>query len=188
MTSKKAPYLYDNTTIISNYTFLNNTPPLVSGFNVTVSGDGGCGYTFIYSVFINVTQNDNVSCKLWVHNGSAWLEKGSMTVYGGLDTCYILVNDFGCGDISNYTMYQFELYDNTNRFNTSNQSGLNITRDDVLVYYAYGDGENVTRSGSTSTLLVVGINDTDRGNVPVGSGVEGIFWITADGENYTYRA
>jgi len=173
-----------NTTTWISYTYLNNTPPEVYNFSVTPNKEGW-GRTFTYEAFVNDTQLDNVTCKLYTstNNKDTWVYQGEKTIYYGVGKCEINVSDFTCSDKGTDNYYKFEIYDGTNRFNTSDQYGPNITEDDASIEYVLGNDTTVDRFGDNTTLLIVRTKDLDRNNISV-SDVNVTFWITNDGSNY----
>jgi len=177
-------YYYDNITTYEDWIYLNNTPPLYENLTVTPS-TGGWGEVFTYSVDIEDSQYDNVTCKLLVttDGGTTWELKNSTTIYWGRGTCSLSVSDFDCSDIGTDNYFMFELDDGTNLFNTTNVTGPNIERDDVEIEYVQGNESFVNRSFDQTTLLVLRIKDTDK-QTYVGSGVNGSIWVTYDGTNY----
>jgi uncharacterized membrane protein len=184
ITVEKPPNYNDNVTILTNYTYLNNTPPDYGNFSVDPLEDGW-GAIFNYSFDIWDLQEDNVTCKLYVKTnnyGGQWILKNSTIVYEGRDKCSLTVSDLDCGDIGDDSVnaYMFELNDETNIFNTTNQSGPNITADSVDISYYYGNFSEVNRSDNepdNKTLLMVFVNDTDNGQ-PADANVT--FWVTTN--------
>jgi len=181
MTVDKSPDYNSNVTTLTDYIYLNNTPPEYDNFSVTPAEDGW-GVVYNYSVDIWDTQEDNVTCNLWVKTnnyGGSWVLKNSTIVYGGQDTCSLTVNDFNCNDIGDITtnFYMFELYEGTNSLNTTNQTGPNITVDSIDITYSFGNLSEVNRSKSDITLLIVNVTDTDR-NESITANRNVTFWVT----------
>jgi len=174
----------ENLTTWINYTYLNNTAPQFSDFNVTPDEEGW-GRTFTYDIFINDTQLDNVTCKLYTStdNKNTWVYRGEEVIYYGVGTCEVNVTNFTCSDIGTDNYYKFEIDDGTNKFNTSDQSGPNITEDDVTIEYILGNDTTVNRVGENSVLFIARVKDLDKNNEPE-SGVNVTFWITNDGNTY----
>ncbi|UCC91822.1 MAG: hypothetical protein JSV39_00945, partial [Candidatus Aenigmatarchaeota archaeon] len=184
MTVKKTPDYNDNITVLTNYLYLNNTPPDYGNFSVDPSEDGW-GAVFNYSVDVWDLQEDNVTCKLFVKKnnyGGQWILKNQTTVYGGRSKCSLTVGDFNCQDIGDDSVnrYMFELNDETNLFNTTNQSAPNITVDSATITYYYGNLSEINRSDyepNYTALLMVLVNDTDNGQ-PADANVT--FWVTTN--------
>jgi len=65
-------------------------------------------------------------------------------------------------------------------FYTVNSSRVNFTieKDDVNIYYVFGNGEQVWRNGTDSVNLILGVNDSDRNVSAVGANVT--FYITTN--------
>ncbi|MCK4335875.1 MAG: hypothetical protein KAW40_04095, partial [Candidatus Aenigmarchaeota archaeon] len=184
MTVKKTPDYNDNITVLTDYLYLNNTPPDYGNFSVDPLEDGW-GAVFNYSVDAWDLQEDNVTCKLFVKTnnyGGQWILKNQTIVYGGRSKCSLTVSDFDCLDIGDDSVnaYMFELDDETNLFNATSQSGPNITVDSVDISYYYGNLSKVNRSNDepeNTTLLMVFVNDTDNGQ-PADANVT--FWVTTN--------
>jgi hypothetical protein len=184
-------YYYSNTTTYPDWIYLNNTPPEYGNYSVD-PGEEGWGRTFNFTVDVSDFQYDNVTCTLFTSTDdkTTWINRGSTTVYWGEGTCNITVSNFQCSDIGTDNYYRFQIDDGTteNLLNTSDQSGFNITEDDVILYYAYGNNTVVNRSddyispeiSGTDVLFIVGMNDTDKGNIPV-ENANLSFWVTTDG-------
>jgi len=176
MIASKGDY-YSDTTIWKDWFYLNNTPPEYGNFSVTPEEDGW-GVTYIYKVDIYDTQQDNVTCDLFVKTNSGWEWKNSTIIYGGQGNCTLTVSNFDCDDIGTNNLYKFQLDDGTNKFNTTpDQAGPNITQEAAIIYYVHGNYSEVNRSGDQTTLLVLGIKDTDR-NQSVGFGINATFYVT----------
>ncbi|MFH1228906.1 MAG: hypothetical protein V1678_00590 [Candidatus Aenigmatarchaeota archaeon] len=138
VTSSKTDY-YTNSTLYSEWIFLNNTPPTYSNSSVDPSTYGWGGH-FNFSIGINDTQYDNVTCTLFTttDDNSTWINRGNNTLYGGHGICSINITDFNCLDIGfdNYFLWQID--DGTTVLNSSAVQGPNITQDSVVIYYVSG--------------------------------------------------
>jgi hypothetical protein len=173
---------YSNSTVYTSWVYLNNTPPDYTGLTVNPPEEGW-GVSFNYSVQINDTQQDNVTCTLLTStdNQVTWINRGSVTVYNGVGLCSINVSNYSCSDIGTDNYFKWEIQDGTNTFNTSVVQGPNITPDDVTIYYLAGNDTSVNRSDSSVgnvVLLILGVNDTDK-NIPANATVT--FYVTKDG-------
>ncbi|RLF26751.1 MAG: hypothetical protein DRN05_06595, partial [Thermoplasmata archaeon] len=113
-----ANYYYSNSTLFENWVYLNNTEPNYTSPSVTPTQEGW-GVTFNFSIQVNDTQYDNVTCTLFTStdNQVSWVNRGNTTVYGGLGVCSITVSDFTCSDIGNDNYFIWQLDDGTNKFN-----------------------------------------------------------------------
>ncbi|MEM5879066.1 MAG: DUF87 domain-containing protein [Candidatus Aenigmatarchaeota archaeon] len=181
------PNYYSNSTLFLNWVYLNNTPPIVENMSVAPSS-GGWGENFTFSMDVSDAQQDNVTCKLFVYTGKQeWEYKGDSKVNFGVGKCIVNVSDFTCQDIntSSPTKFKFQIEDGTasNTFNTSEVLAPEITRNDVLIEYVYGNESSVNRNGDNSALLILRIFDTIKGSY-VGGGVESRIFVTKDGNNY----
>ncbi|MEM7819136.1 MAG: hypothetical protein QW403_03290, partial [Candidatus Aenigmatarchaeota archaeon] len=181
-------YYYPNSSLFADWVYLNNTPPLYSNPRVSPETEGWGSY-FNFSLEVNDPQQDNVVCTLFTStdNQQTWVERGSTIVYGGIGLCSINVT-FECSDIGEDNWFKWQLDDGTNILNTSATQGPNITADDVIIYYIYGNETKVNRSDSSIgniQLLVVGVNDTDKGE-PANATVT--FYVTKDGNTFLYES
>ncbi|RLE37326.1 hypothetical protein DRJ17_06840, partial [Candidatus Woesearchaeota archaeon] len=177
-------YYFDNSTYFENWVYLNNTPPITENETVTPS-IGGWGETFTFRIDIDDAQFDNVTCRLFVYSNNNWQNRGNDTVYNGKGRCEVNVSDFTCLDINTTYPVEFkwEISDGTNIFNTSVIQAPSIERDPVSIEYIYGNESTANRSGTQTDLLILRIYDTIK-QTPVGSGVQGIIYVTKDGINY----
>ncbi|NOQ55827.1 MAG: DUF87 domain-containing protein, partial [Nanohaloarchaea archaeon] len=174
---------YSNSTIFSNWTYLNNTPPTVENFTVSPDVEGW-GRIYAYEAQISDTQFDNITCDLYVStdNGGSWILKNSTFIEtvltGGNANCTLSSSDFDCSEIGTDNMYKFQIYDGTNKFNTSSKSGPNLTTDTVSIEYLYGNDSVVNRSGNQITLFSARVLDVDKGSIPVMNDSSVTFWTT----------
>ena len=180
-------YYYSNSTTYVDRVYLNNTPPNYTSPAVSPAVEGW-GVTYNFSIQINDTQNDNVSCTLYVSTDgqSTWKRLGNYTLFGGLGQCSINISTFNCSDIGDDNYFIWQLDDDTpeNIQNITPVQGPNITTDDVTIAYMVGNESRVNRSDiffNNVTLFVVEVNDTDRG-VPANGTVT--FYITKDGSSF----
>ncbi|MCK4927127.1 MAG: hypothetical protein KAS11_01565, partial [Candidatus Aenigmarchaeota archaeon] len=162
---------YSNSTIFNNWTYLNNTPPIVENFTVSPDVDGW-GRVYTYETQISDTQQDNITCDLFVStdNGALWILKNSTfieTAPTGDANCTLSVMDFDCAEIGTDNLYKFQIYDGTNKFNTSQMSGPNLTADTVSIEYIFGNDSVVNRSGAQTTLFTARVLDLDNASMPV---------------------
>ncbi|MFH0929001.1 MAG: DUF87 domain-containing protein, partial [Candidatus Aenigmatarchaeota archaeon] len=182
--ASKADY-YSNSTVFTNWTYLNNTPSIAENASVTPNV-GGWGDNYTFTIDIEDAQYDNVTCKLFTYTNGAWTYRGSDIVYWGSGTCEVNVTNFTCSDInSTANWFTWEIDDTTpeNIANITNVSAPYLTRDNVTINYTHGDGETVNRSGSQTQLLTVRIYDNTTEKY-VGSGVPnatGRIFVTKDG-------
>jgi hypothetical protein len=189
--SSRGTNYYSNTTIFINWTYLNNTAPDYSNLNVTPS-IGGWGTTYNYSVNVSDIQGDDVTCTLFTSTdgGATWVKRDSGSTFGGIGLCSVNMSSFVCNqtyiDIGTDNYFFFEIDDGTNKFNTTSASGPNITEDNALIYYVFGNNSFVNRSNTNpignKTLLILGVNDTTKG-IPASS-VSVTFWVTYDNNSF----
>jgi hypothetical protein len=174
-------YYYNNSTLFTSWVYLNNTEANYSNPNVSPSQEGW-GVTFNYSIVVNDTQIDNVTCTLFVTTNGTWNSKGNVTVVNGVGLCSINVSDFTCSDKGDDNYFIWQLNDGTNVRNTTTIAGPNITEDDVIIYYVSGDNTKVNRSDNAYNnvdLLILGVNDTDK-NIKANNATV-TFYVTKDG-------
>jgi hypothetical protein len=109
---------------------------------------------------------------------------GNVTIQSGIGLCSKNVSNFNCSDKGDDNYFKWRVDDGTNVRNTSDILGPNITADDVIIYYVYGNDSRVNRSDNAignNTLLIVRVNDTIK-NVPANATVT--FYVTNDGNNF----
>ncbi|MBN2202775.1 MAG: DUF87 domain-containing protein [Candidatus Aenigmarchaeota archaeon] len=176
---------YSNSTTFTNWTYMNNTPSKAENASVTPEV-GGWGDNYTFTIDINDTQYDNVTCRLFTYTNGEWTYRGSDTVYWGYGTCEVNVTNFTCSDINaTANWFTWEIDDTTpeNLVNITNVSAPYLTKDNVTVTYLNGDGATVNRSGSQTTLLSVRLYDNTTEKY-VGSGIPdatGRIFVTKDG-------
>ncbi|MFC2143462.1 helicase HerA domain-containing protein [Candidatus Aenigmatarchaeota archaeon] len=176
-------YFYSNSTIFVDWVYLNNTPSNATSMSVS-PGTGGWGTNYTYQVYVNDSQQDDVTCNLYTYTGTQqWEYRASNTVSGGIGVCEVNITNFTCADISSNVWFLFEIDDGTNVYNTSNMSGPTLNRDSMIVEYLTGNNTIVNRSGSQETEFLLKLYDnTSKGYVT--SDVNGTFWVTTDGESF----
>ncbi|MCK5372962.1 MAG: hypothetical protein KAJ20_01360, partial [Candidatus Aenigmarchaeota archaeon] len=180
---------YSNSTIFTNWTYLNNTPPIVENFTLSPDMEGW-GRVYTYEAQISDAQQDNITCDLFVStdNGVIWILKNSTFIEtvptGGDANCTLSVMDFNCIEIGTDNLYKFQIYDGTNKFNTSQISGPNLTTDTVSIEYIFGNDSVVNRSGAQTTLFTARILDLDNASMPVLTDSSVTFWTTYDNPTY----
>jgi hypothetical protein len=177
---------YSNSTIFTNWTYLNNTPPINENVSVSPS-TAGWGSNFSFRIDLNDAQYDNVSCKLFTYTSGSWTYRGSNNVSMGIGTCVVNVTNFTCNDINATTnWFRWELNDSTNIFNTSNFSAPNITRDTMIISYIDGNNTTVNRNGTQTDLLTLRIFDNNSKKY-VGSttpNATGRIFVTTDDNSF----
>jgi hypothetical protein len=153
---------YSNSTIFTNWTYLNNTPPTAENVSVSPEIDGW-GSNFSFSIDINDAQFDNITCKLFTYTSGSWVYRGSDSVDSGVGSCTVNVTNFTCSDINTTSpnWFKWEINDTTNVFNTSNVSAPYITKDSVTIEYVYGNNSTAQRSGNQKDLLILKIFDNN---------------------------
>jgi hypothetical protein len=165
-------YYTANSSTWDDWFYLTNTPPSITDANVTPSA-GPWGDVYEYSVNIWDTQQDNVTCELWVSTdgGSNYYMKNSTIIWGGRDWCNLTVGDaldgteFNCSDIGTDNLFHFRIDDETNVNYTNNISGPNLTANTAMITYRFGNNSNISRDDALSNYLAeytVYVNDTDR--------------------------
>jgi hypothetical protein len=180
-------YYTANSSTWDDWFYLTNTPPSITDANVTPSA-GPWGGVYEYSVNIWDTQQDNVTCELWVSTdgGSNYYMKNSTIIWGGRDWCNLTVGDaldgteFNCSDIGTDNLFHFRIDDETNVNYTNNISGPNLTANTAMITYRFGNNSNISRDDALSNYLAeytVYVNDTDRVG-PVLEGTQITFWTT----------
>jgi hypothetical protein len=156
-------YYNSNSTVYTDWFEIVNTEPNQTVSNTTLHVDpptGGWGENFTFSVNVNDTQGDNVSCYLYVttDGGSTWQPKGDNMVTNTKNSPKCSVNTtFTSADIDTVNAtFRFTINDTTpgNNFTTANQSGPLIEENDVIVNYTFGNNSEVNRSGSNITELI----------------------------------
>ncbi|RLE15252.1 hypothetical protein DRJ04_00800, partial [Candidatus Aerophobetes bacterium] len=162
--SSKSWY-YFNSSTWEDWIYLNNTPPELTNISVTPQ-IGGWGDVFTYRVDINDTQQDNVTCELYVSTdgGNTWVKKNSTIVYGGQSPCILTVSDFTCSEIGTDNKFYFSTFDGTNVKNTSIYDGPNITVNNASIAYIYSDpivNRDDTQENNTA-LIIVYVHDLTR--------------------------
>ncbi|NIO44774.1 MAG: DUF87 domain-containing protein, partial [Candidatus Aenigmarchaeota archaeon] len=178
---------YSNSTIFTNWTYLNNTAPTAENASVSPEANGwGSNYSFKISV--DDMQYDNVTCKLFTYTAGSWTYRGNDTVEWGVGNCTVNVSDFSCSDIntSSLNWFKWEIDDATNVFNTSNVSAPSITKDNVTIYYEYGNNSTANRNMSQTDLLIVRIFDNNSQKY-VGSDIPnatGRIFVTTNGNDF----
>ncbi len=178
---------YSNSTIFTNWTYLNNTAPTAENASVSPETDGwGSNYSF--SISVDDMQYDNVTCKLFTYTAGSWSYRGNDTVYLGVGNCTVNVTDFTCSDINTTSLnwFKWEIDDATNVFNTSNVSAPSITKDNVTIYYEYGNNSTANRNMSQTDLLIVRIFDNNSQKY-VGSQIPnatGRIFVTTNGNDF----
>ncbi|VVB59112.1 Uncharacterised protein [uncultured archaeon] len=187
--SSKTDY-YGNTTTFASYVYLNVTPPVVENFSVSPAS-GGWGKIYTYNAQLYDFQQNNITCDLYVStNGGAWKLKNSTFIQtiptGGAANCTLSVSNFGCTDISTNNSYKFQIFDGTNRLNTTPVSGPNLTSDSATIAYVYGNNSAVNRSGSQTTLFTAQVLDADKGGAPVQTGSSVTFWVTKNAVSFDF--
>ncbi|MBI4176596.1 MAG: hypothetical protein HY518_05300, partial [Candidatus Aenigmarchaeota archaeon] len=169
-----------NDSVFRRWIFLNNTPPVTENFSLSPSIEGW-GVIYRYKVDLNDLQQDNVTCDLFIstNGGSTYTKRNSTNVTGGIGGCNLTISNFACGDIGSDNQFLFQLYDGTNLFNTSTQSGPTITEDNVTITYLIGNATITNRSNTQNTIFTVRVNDTDKNVTPSDANVT--FWVTTNG-------
>lgn len=188
LNASKSDY-YSNSTLFANWTYLNNTPSITENFSVSPES-GPWGRTYTYNSQIADMQQDNVTCDLYVStNGGDWTLKNStllqLSLSGGYANCTLSVSNFQCNpDMGTNNLYKFQINDGTNKFNTSEISGPDLTEDAVSIEYTYGNNTIVNRTGTNTILFVARAIDTDKANIPILTNSNTRFWVTQNGANY----
>ncbi|MEM3207803.1 MAG: hypothetical protein QXQ87_07215, partial [Halobacteria archaeon] len=186
-------FFYNNTTRYAQWMTFVNPPPNNTTANNTqavnrTSGPWGGAYNF--SVEVNDTAQDNVTCTLWFSNGTGVnVSKGNRTITGGLGTCSIIVdprlgNGFNGGDIGTDNGFWFTLDDGTpeNRVNTTTRPFPDLTADNVTLVVVAGNGSSVSRMGVNNTTLQASVFDNDTGNYTGNVSVR--FNVTLNGNSW----
>jgi 5-hydroxyisourate hydrolase-like protein (transthyretin family) len=179
-------YYHSNNSFRLNSSFFIETTPLFSSPAVLKSL-GGWGESFPFSVVVTDDDADSVRINLYSKKDT----EADWTIYNLTDVAYpqnTLVNLsipaiwFSCADIGSWQTF-FESVDD--RGYSSNSTILNFSREanDVVVTYAYGDGNTVMRNGSQTTTLSLLATDTDK-NESLGLGNNATVWVTTDTVNY----
>ncbi|MBI4020111.1 MAG: hypothetical protein HY367_02155, partial [Candidatus Aenigmarchaeota archaeon] len=178
ITSTQTSY-NSNTTNYSFRYFLDNLAPTNFSAGSVSPGSGGWSRDYNYTIPVNDTENDTITCTLYVStdNGATNRTIGSTNVIGGNGTCRINATDFQPSDIGTDNIFFFQINDSTsaNAFNTSRFSGPDLTISNVTVTLTAGNASQINRSAS-SIPLIVRIFDT--GNQSFDPGINVTFHIT----------
>jgi uncharacterized delta-60 repeat protein len=150
---------------------------------------GGWGETFTFNVTVTDSDSDNVTCTLYTNTSGTWVARSNVTVLGGNGNCSLTVSNFDTTDYtynqSNPVSFKFEIDDGNpiNVYNTSISYGPYFEKDDVVVTLVSGNNSYVDRLGGNVDLMLR-FYDSDKG-IYLSSGVNGTFWVTVDGANYS---
>ncbi|MBI4175596.1 MAG: FixH family protein, partial [Candidatus Aenigmarchaeota archaeon] len=174
---------YNNRTIFKANTFRllaqNNTAPDFRAINNAPS-TGGFGEMFNFSVEARDTDSDDVNVTFYLSPDNTTftlIEWKTCAACGSYTNVTFNYTQFTCSNITTQ-YFRFNLSDGQ-LSNQTPSTPFTVEKDDVTVYLIQGNGVEVNRTGSNSTLLVLRINDTDKG-VNVSSSVNTTMYFTTN--------
>ncbi|MCK5020721.1 MAG: hypothetical protein KAS32_27115, partial [Candidatus Peribacteraceae bacterium] len=185
-------YYYPKTLFRASAFGLSTAPELQSPTHTTPDGDGGWGERHRFTVNYKDEDFNNVTLYLWykLNTSDPWmlLREIELEADQNFDPYYFDVEDFVCSNITppgDDSQFKFNISDTYNFTDETSAVNFDIYKDDVEVVHITGFGIDVNREGSSTGLFTMEINDTDKDDELVGSGISGIFYVTSDGENFT---
>jgi len=169
-----------------------NHPANLTNLNVTPYS-GIWGAEFNFTVNVSDSDGDNVTVNLWVYLADldAWEKIGSKNTTTLTnetpETLKFTVSSNKSWTGNNKFRFQYRDFLGSYVYHdweyTDNSTGPSVTRHNASIIYVQGNNTKINRTGSASTLLIIGVNDTDEA-LMVGSGVNCAFWLTKDGTNF----
>jgi len=169
-----------------------NNPANLTFANVTPSSDIW-SRQFNFTVNVSDQEGDNVTVRLWLYltNLNSWEKIGEKNTTTNTNETQetLLFNVISNESWSGNNKFRFEYRDFSGSFVyhdwefTENYTGPNVLQHNVSIIYVQGNNTKVNRTGSASTLLIIGVNDTDNATM-VGYGFNCAFWLTKDGNNF----
>ncbi|MCJ7767865.1 hypothetical protein MUP79_05705, partial [Candidatus Bathyarchaeota archaeon] len=184
-------YVSLNKTKVNSFT-LGTRPQLqLPDPSLILSGDGGWGETFTFRVQCMDTDGNVLNISLWKRKSPSdqWELLDTKACSGtSWNLTSFPISSFDCNDITPPGMnssYKFNTTDLYNFTATTSEQNFTITKDNVSTTYVSGYSVVINREGSENGTFAIMINDTDRSNAGVGSGIQGIFHITTDGSSYS---
>jgi hypothetical protein len=186
----KQPSTFNRTKVVYEISGSSNNPPSLSDANVTPSS-AIWSSNFNYSVFVNDTDIDNVTVRIWVYiaNLNTWINEGEKNITGNGTAWFSASSNKSWTGINSFKFEYRDVNSSSGEAfhdwqNTTEYSGPTVTKHNVSIIYAQGNNTQVNRTGdNNSTLLVIRVNDTDNATI-VGSGVACGFWIITNGVNF----
>ncbi|RLG19279.1 hypothetical protein DRN74_07090, partial [Candidatus Micrarchaeota archaeon] len=180
--AQKDYYVLVNSTI--EYAFYLGNPPELQLESVDKT-TGGWGETWTFEVQCRDLEGDEDNVTLWMKKSSTdpWVPVRTKQCQSTSWTTLTFTETFTCENITpagETTYWKFNASDQWNFTDETSTHGITIEKDDVNIGLISGNGEEVNREGDDTEQLAVQIYDIDK-NEYVGSGVQGIFYITYDG-------
>ncbi|MEM2963688.1 MAG: hypothetical protein QXN01_04305, partial [Candidatus Anstonellales archaeon] len=149
----------------------------------------GWGYNFTFKIlFQDLDDDDVVNVSFWISNSTSgpWTLVESKNGSGGAGQYNLtFMKSFDCNQykIGPALYFKFTAVDIYNLTAESSVSSTILEKDNVSLITIAGANSYVNREGSDTENLIILVNDTDAG-IPVGSGVNGTFWIQYNYMNF----
>ncbi len=187
MFSNRSYYNPDNDT--ANLAFFIDTAPVLSGWSLMPSGDGGWGEEYTFMVNVSDEDGDIMEVCAYANKSNTWGSAGCNLTVAGINQTVIFIKAsdtyFHSGDIGP-AEYKFNVTDSGNNpyvggSQYSDQTPVTpftVAGDDVFINVTLGNNSVVNRT-SPDFLWEVKMYDTDlEPDEEVYAGTEGMFYYT----------
>ncbi|MCK5593634.1 MAG: hypothetical protein KAI18_00155, partial [Candidatus Aenigmarchaeota archaeon] len=181
------PYYNDSDIFVVEDAFRLVTRPVLSSPTATSTQGGtvgGWGEDWTFTVDILDADGDSSNVSLWINRTGSWELMDSVIWAQGNPTITFAGKTFSCAAALDLGVKQYKFnvsddYDYTDNISST----MTIEKDDVDVIPTSTGGQSVDRNGTATILLKTQIMDTDKAYAPVGSGVDGMTWVTVNGSD-----